>query len=140
MYKYEAIYTNYLGETRKKTVYFQLSRPEVFGFATTLPGGFESGAQRLIDSHDENAMFINFQKIIAMAYGEISQDGDRFVKSPELSKAFMETPIYEQIFDKMISDQDFLKEFIVGVVPSDNKEEVANALIDYLNGVAPVQE
>ena len=136
MFKYESEYTNYFGETRKKTVYFQLSRPEVLNFATTLPGGFESGAQKLVESHDERAMFANFEKIIALAYGEISQDGDRFVKSPELSKAFMETPIYTQIFDKMISEPEFLKEFIVGVVPDDSKEEVSSAVIDLLNGKA----
>lgn len=140
MYKYEAIYENYFGETRKETVCFQLSRPEIMGLASELPGGFEAGAQKLIDSHDDRAMFANFQNVIAKSYGEISQDGRRFVKGPELSKAFMETPIYEQIFDKMISDPQFLKEFIAGIVPEDNKEEVANALVEYLNGQAPAGE
>lgn len=136
MYKFETEYTNYFGETRKKTVYFQLSRPEVLGFATTLPGGVTAGAQKLVESHDEFALFNNFEKMIALSYGEISQDGDRFVKSPELSKAFMETPVYQILFDKMITDKDFLTAFIEGVVPEDNKEEVANALVDYINGKA----
>lgn len=140
MFKYEAIYENYFGETRQETVCFQLSRPEIMGLAVELPGGFESGASKLIESHDERAMYANFQNVIAKAYGEISQDGRRFVKSPELSKAFMETPIYEQIFDKMISDPEFLKKFISEIVPADNKEEVSNALVEYLNGQTPSGE
>lgn len=136
MFKFECEYTNYFGETRKKTVYFQLSRPEVLEFATTLPGGFESGAQKLVDSHDEHAMFVNYQKMIALAYGEISQDGDRFVKSPELSKAFMETPVYTQMFDKLVAEPEFLKAFIIGVVPDDSKEDVGTALAEYIKSEA----
>lgn len=132
MFKFECTYKNYYGEERTETVYFQLSRPEVMEFAVALPGGLEAGAQRLVESHDHAEMFDKFQKLIAKAYGEISQDGRRFIKSPEMSKAFMETPIYEKMFDKMISDPNFVNEFCVGCVPEDAKGDVASSLADFL--------
>ena len=93
MYTKEFVYTNYFGETVKETCRFQLTRPEVMEIATGVKGGFEAAAQRMVESHDEAAMFANFQNIIAKSYGEVSPDGRRFIKSPELSKAFLETPM-----------------------------------------------
>lgn len=132
MYTMDFVYTNYFGETVKETCRFQLTRPEVMEIATGVKGGFETAAQRMVESHDEAALFNNFQNIIAKAYGEVSPDGRRFIKSPELSKAFLETPMYEQLFDKLISDAEFQREFIVGLVPKDSQENVGKALADYI--------
>ena len=140
MYTFECVYENYLGETRKGKAMFQLSKPEIFEIAATLDGGFEAGAAKLIDSHDDAKIFANFQNIVAKAYGEVSQDGNRFVKSPEASKAFMETPIYEKLFDKFISDANFQKTFIESIVPSDSKEAVREALLDVAKDNSAAQE
>lgn len=141
MYTFECVYENYFGETVKEAARFQLSRPEIFGIEASKKGGFVAAAEKMKAEHDETEIFANFQNIIALAYGEISPDGRRFVKSPELSKAFLETPIYEQLFDKLISDSDFQMEFLSGIVPKDSKEEVAKALQDYLvKGNVPVEE
>lgn len=132
MYTKEFTYTNYFGETVKETCRFQLTRPEVIEMATSVKGGFEAAAQKMIESHDEGAMFNNLQTLIAKAYGEISPDGRRFMKSEELSKAFLETPMYEQLFDELISDQKFQQEFIIGLVPRDSQADVGKALADYI--------
>jgi hypothetical protein len=132
MYVFECTYTNYFGETKPGKAMFQLSKPEIFEIAANLDGGFESAGQKLIDSNDDAAIFSSFTKIIAKAYGEISQDGSRFVKSPEASKAFMETPIYEQLFEKFITDPEFQRKFIAGIVPSDSKEQVLESLTELM--------
>lgn len=132
MYTKEFVYTNYFGETVKETCRFQLTRPEVMEIATGVKGGFEAAAQRMVESHDEAAMFANFQNIIAKSYGEVSPDGRRFMKSPELSKAFLETPMYEQLFDELISNPEFQREFIIGLVPKDSQADVGAALANYL--------
>lgn len=132
MYTKEFVYTNYFGETVKETCRFQLTRPEVMEIATGVKGGFEAAAQRMVESHDEAAMFANFQNIIAKSYGEVSPDGRRFMKSPELSKAFLETPMYEQLFDELISNPEFQREFIIGLVPKDSQGDVGKALADYI--------
>lgn len=131
MFKYECTYTNYFGEERTEAVYFQLSRPEIMEIATSIPGGFEAGAMKMINNHDDAGMFDSYQKVIAKAYGEISDDGRRFVKSPELSKAFMETPIYEKLFDDMLNPE-FQQKFITQICPVDSQEDVASALSDFL--------
>lgn len=132
MYTMDFVYENYFGETVKETCRFQLTRPEVMEIATSVKGGFEAAAQKMVESHDEAAMFNNFQTIIAKSYGEISPDGRRFVKSPELSQGFLQTPMYEQLFDKLISDPAFQREFITGLVPKDSQVEVGKALADFM--------
>lgn len=132
MYTMDFVYENYFGETVKETCRFQLTRPEVMEITTSVKGGFEAAAQKMVESHDEAAMFNNFQTIIAKSYGEISPDGRRFVKSPELSQGFLQTPMYEQLFDKLISDPVFQCEFITGLVPKDSQAEVGKALADFM--------
>ena len=132
MYTMDFVYTNYFGETVKETCRFQLTRPEVMEIATGVKGGFEAAAQRMVETHDEAALFNNFQNIIAKSYGEVSPDGRRFIKSSELSKAFLETPMYEQLFDKLISDPEFQREFITGLVPKDSQADVGKALADFM--------
>lgn len=140
MYSMDFVVTNYFGETVKRTCYFQLTRPEVMDIATSVKGGFEAAAQKMIESHDEGAMFHNFQTIITKSYGEISEDGLRFKKSKELSEWFLQTPMYEQLFDKLISDPEFQREFITGLVPKDSQAEVGKALADFMADKGAAQQ
>lgn len=136
MYTREFVYEDFAGTTRKETARFQLTKAEIMELAYSVKGGFIAAAQRMIDNRDEPAMFKNFKKIIAMAYGEISEDNRRFVKSPELSKAFMETPMYDILFNDMITQPGYLDTFLSEVVPKDQKEAVAGALKDFAeNGI-----
>lgn len=140
MYSMDFVVTNYFGETVKRKCYFQLTRPEVMEIATGVKGGFEAAAQKMVESHDEGAMFQNFQTIIAKSYGEISEDGLRFKKSKELSEWFLQTPMYEQLFDKLISDPEFQREFITGLVPKDSQAEVGKALADFMADKGATQQ
>lgn len=127
-------YENYFGETRNKTVHFQLNKVEIMELASSVQGGFEQAAQKMIDEHDDPKLFANFTNIIAKAYGEISADGDHFVKSPELSKSFMETPVYEKFFEELIGDQNAMTAFIAAIVPKDASADVVKALAEYAEG------
>ena len=69
-----------------------------------------------------------FKDLIARSYGEKSGDGRRLVKSKELSRAFMETPAYDELFMKIATDTNFATDFVSGVMPDfgqpDKKAEI----------------
>lgn len=139
MYTKEITYTNYLGEEKTKKFRFQLTRSELYEIAFSVKGGFIANAQKMIDDSDEPEMFKNTKKIILMAYGEISSDGDRFVKSPEISKAFSETPAYDALFCELMSSETSMRDFVRLVVPPDVSTDIpenfnADSLKELLDG------
>lgn len=138
MYTREIEYTNYLGEKKVKKARFQLTKSELLDLAYSTKGGFIAAAQKMIDDDDEPEMYANYKKIILLAYGEISADGDRFMKGPEISRAFSETPAFDILFTDLSSDQEKFSEFLRQVIPADVAEGMpekfdADALKDMLN-------
>lgn len=131
MFVKEITYEDYAGNTRTETVRFQLTKAEIMELAYSVKGGFVAAAQKIINDGNEPEMFSNFKKIIAIAYGEVSDDNRRFMKSPELSKAFMETPMYDILFEELTTKEGALNNFIEQLVPKDAKADVAKALQDY---------
>ena len=95
MYKKTITYTDYFGVERTEDFYFNLTTSELMQLQLSTQQGFYNEMQTLIDSHDGPKIMDAFNKIIMQAYGEKSEDGRRFVKSPEISKAFTETPAYD---------------------------------------------
>jgi hypothetical protein len=53
-----------------------------------------------------------------MSYGKKSDDGRRFIKSPELSKEFTETEAFSELFMELAGDADAAAAFVNGIVPS----------------------
>ena len=67
-----------------------------------------------------------FENFIKTAYGEKTDDGRRFKKSEEISRSFMETPAYEVLFEKLVTDANAASEFVNRVMRVDgNKPSVA---------------
>ena len=60
-----------------------------------------------------------FENFLKSAYGEKSDDGRRFMKSEEISRAFMETPAYEVLFEKLVTDSTAAAEFVNKVMRAD---------------------
>jgi len=59
-----------------------------------------------------------------LAYGEKSDDGRRFMKSEEISRGFMETPAYEVLFEKLVTDAGAASEFVNRVMRANGNKQV----------------
>lgn len=127
MYKKTVTYVDYNGEERTEDFYFNLTKAELFDLEFETPGGFGDYAQRIVNAKDRQEMIGTFKKILEMSYGEKDATGRRFVKSKELTKAFMETPAYAEIYLELATDEKAAAEFINGVLPSDLSEMAAKA-------------
>lgn len=121
MYKKTITYTDYFGVERTEDFYFNLSESELMQLQLSTQKGFYNEMQALVDSHDGPKIMDAFNQIILKAYGEKSDDGRRFIKSPEISKAFTETPAYDKFFMEIIEDPKAASEFINGIVPGNMK-------------------
>lgn len=66
----------------------------------------------------------SFRDIILLSYGEKSEDGRRFVKSVEKTKAFEESNAFSELIMSLLQDADKASSFIDGILPSDMRAQV----------------
>ena len=121
MYRKTIKYTDFNGNEREETFYFNLSKSECAKLELSTEGGLVEWARRMIQAQSGEEIINTFEKLVLMAYGEKSPDGRRFVKGEnmELAKAFKETPAYDILFMELITNDETMAEFFNGVVGND---------------------
>lgn len=127
MLKKTVTYEDWDGNTRKEDLYFNLTMSELMEMELSTAGGMEKKLQKIIDAQDRETIVKTFKDIILKSYGEKSDDGKRFMKSEEISRAFSETPAYDQIFVELITDETAASEFINGLVSNEMRKRMAEA-------------
>lgn len=117
MLKKTITFKNYYGEDITRDFWFNLNESELTEMNLMEDGGLERLISKIIDTHDQRRLIEYFKKIVLDSYGEISDDGLRFIKSPELSTAFSQTDAYNKLYMELVTDADKAAEFINGIVP-----------------------
>ena len=124
MWKETITYKDFYGEERTEEFRFHLSKAECAEKQMKYAGGgYAEFLKRIVDAKNQETIVDLFTPFILDAYGEISQDGRRFVKSPELSKAFSETEAFSILYMKLATDDEYAAKFVNGVIPK--PDEVA---------------
>lgn len=119
MFKKEMTYTDYDGNERTETFYFNLTKAELMEFELGMSGGFANTLKKIIASKDIPAIIENFKKLVMKTYGIKSPDGKRFIKNEEILQEFMETEAYSAIFIELSTSADAATAFVQGVLPAD---------------------
>lgn len=125
-------YTDYDGNERKETFYFNLSKAEIAEMELSTSGGLAQMIQKIIDEKDNPRIVQIFKDLILRSYGEKSPDGKRFIKSKEISDGFAQTEAYSELFIELASDADAASAFINGIVPADVAEAARKENISQL--------
>lgn len=126
MLKKTITYKDYNGNERTEDFFFNLSKAEVVEMELGVTGGLTQMLNRIVSAQDGAKIIATFKDIVLKAYGEISPDGKRFVKSEELRTAFSQTEAYSDLFMELATNQEAASAFINGIVPQD--EPAAEAL------------
>ena len=127
MYKITETYTDYDDNQRTEDFYFNYSQAELADMQFSVPGGLAGMIDKIIKTNDIPELVKLFRELIQKAYGEKSNDGRRFIKSPELTKEFTETEAYSQIYIRLATDSKAAQEFINKVVPKSMKDKMQQA-------------
>ena len=118
MYKKSIKYVDYDGNEREEDFYFNINKAELAEMELSTSGGLEKMITRIINEKDNREIVKLFKQLITMSYGKKSDDGRRFIKSPELSKEFTETEAFSELFMELAGDADAAAAFVNGIVPS----------------------
>lgn len=125
MLKKTMTYTDYDGNERTEDFYFNLSKAEIGEMELSINGGLEAMLNRIIQERDNAKIVATFKDLILRSYGKKSDDGRRFIKSPELSEEFSQTEAYSDLFMELASNADSAAAFVNGimpVIPEDHKQ------------------
>lgn len=117
MLKKTITFIDFNDEARTEDFYFNLTRSEITMMEMSEEGGLVEKINRIVARKDGAEIMKVFEDVIAKAYGEKSADGRQFVKSPELSKAFSQTPAYDILFMELVTDPDQAAAFINAITP-----------------------
>lgn len=118
MYKKVIKYTDYNGEEREESFYFNLSQAELAEMELTKEGGMKEYIDRIVETKDRPQLVNIFKELILKSYGVKSDDGKRFIKRQnghDLSEDFEQTEAYSVLFMELASDADAAAEFVNGL-------------------------
>lgn len=116
MRKETITYTDYNNVTRTEDFFFNLNEAELTALQYGVDGGMKEMLERIVKSNDNKQIMACFHELIAKSYGEKSPDGRRFIKSKELSEAFMQTEAYNELMLRFMTDANYSAEFINDVL------------------------
>lgn len=119
-------FTDFDGNPQSEVHSFHLGKSELIELELSVDGGIAGSLQRIIAENDNKAMAIEFKKIILASYG--IRDGNRFVKSPQISEEFSQTAAYDALFSELTLEDKKAAEFINGIMPPDLVAQAQAAL------------
>lgn len=125
MIKKVITYTDWNGLERNEEHFFHLSKPEIVKMQESVKGGYDVQLKAIAAGMNGAGIMQFFEDFIKASYGEKSDDGRRFMKSEEISRAFMETGAYNALFEEMITNAKAAAEFVNSVMPPDVVKQAA---------------
>lgn len=132
MIKQTVTYTDYNGVSRTEDFWFHLNKAELMEMEVT--GGYTNMLKRIVAAKDQSEILHTFKDLVLKAYGEKSEDGRFFRKTPELREAFSQSAAYPELFMKLSFDDEAASAFIIGIMPADiDMEEAKKEAQKYLN-------
>jgi len=111
MLKKKVAYKDFNGERQTKDLYFNLTEAEAVRLDVSFPGGLEAHIESFDPEVRPEDILNLFEKVIMMAHGVKSEDGQRFIKTEEAAKLFRSSAAYSSLFMDLIQDVDQAKEF-----------------------------
>lgn len=131
MFVWHSKYVDFKGTEREEDVMFHYSTDEILSIMASKNEGFLEWMKTALSTNNTAELMPAFRQVVLGAYGEISPDGRRFIKSPEMSKAFSETPMFTQLIESFFADTQNAVEFFNKVGAPVEKQRTAPKIEDY---------
>lgn len=116
-------YQDFNGNPVKEDYSFHLSKAEAIELQFESSNGLDVDLTEIMASDDKKRIFAAFKMLIGKTVGKKSEDGKRFIKSPEITKEFFESEAFSEFITRMMTDPDAATGFVVGVLPTDLGEQ-----------------
>ena len=119
-------YTDFNGEEKTETFYFNLTEAELAKMQLSSIASLDVMIKNLIETDDREKIVEIFDKFILMSYGERSIDGKYFKKEDSIrgryADDFKASGAYNALFMELVTDTKAVTDFINGILPAKLKE------------------
>lgn len=130
MIKLTIKYKNFDGEDRVMDAHFHLTELELTELQVSEDGGLINLLQKIVKEEDNRKLVELFKKVILMSFGKKSEDGERFIKDPEITKAFSQTAAFPELFMSLLENEDRGVEFMNGILPAGSQRLTTEELLE----------
>ena len=124
MLKKTITYKTFIGEKVTEDFYFNFTKAELADRQLSTKGGLSNFLQKVLDAKDDVALYALFKDLILDAYGVLSEDGKKFLKSKQISEDFSHSEPYSIIFMDIVNDAESAIAFFKGILPADLSAEI----------------
>jgi len=121
MFKKTIKFTDFNGKEQEKDFYFHLSKAEVAALAHG-SDALEARMRRIEKAADGVAILNEMRAIIRLACGVRSEDGARFIKTPEAQSELMDSPAFDELVLELM-DAGKMVEFFRQLIPDEVGDE-----------------
>lgn len=129
-------FTDFDGQIREGTYYFNLTKAETIMWLTTA-GEYtlDKVLLRLAEEKNGKRIMETFEDLIRRSYGRKSLDGISFEKSEEAWRSFYQSNAYSELFTELVTDAKKAAIFVNAIIPSEMAKEVNKALLENKEGL-----
>lgn len=136
MLKKDVKFTDFDGNVREESHYFNLNKAEIIKWLTT-SGEYtlDKVLERIALERNGKKIMETFDDLMRLSYGRKSLDGRKFEKSEEIWNDFKDTEAYSIIFTELVTDAKKSADFISGVIPKDMADEIVKIMKENPSGI-----
>ena len=117
-------YIDLNGVTCEDTLYFNLSKVDIAKLQVKGDGTFIDQLKGWLKDKKIENVFNFFYNLVLDSYGEKSEDGKRFIRTPEMRKQFEESRAFDEFFADVISTDEKMTNFVRAVIPYTLPEDI----------------
>lgn len=140
MLKKDITYTDFNGNERTETFYFNLTQAELVELEVSHEGGLKESLEKIVAAEDGAKIIAEMKSIVLKAYGVKSADGKHFIKNDQLRQEFEGSEAYSVLFMEMVTQAESATEFVNGVVPKELRDQNQTSLPVDRPNLTPVPE
>lgn len=134
MVKKTYTFTDYNGNERTETHYFDLNESEVIELEMLTDGGLVDTIKRITDEKNNRELYLFFKDFVLKTHGRKSPDGSLFLKDDKIRHEFACSIPYNLLVKELITDTQAAIDFFNNVVPKGSlKPKTASAVIPASN-------
>ena len=111
-------YVDYNDQKVTEPFYFNMTKLELLEWDLAVDGGLEGLMKQLSETSDARKAYGIFKDILLKAYGEKSEDGKQFRKSPEIQSNLEASPALGELIIEFLENPELSAKFIEGILPS----------------------
>lgn len=121
-------YSDFNDVDRTEEFHFHLSKAFLMKINDSKTGGYAGYMQKLVDAKEQSKLEEIMENLIREAFCIPSEDGKTAKRSKEISDDFVNSPAYDVLLEKLLSDAKYAADFFTDILPKDYAKEVREEL------------